>query len=88
MFYRRDPSAEFLPGITSRNEQNLIQLGLMKRGFSRVKMSDMNGIEGPAQNSDSHETEDRAVEESPDGALVSRRSSDTPSGETDRCTDR
>lgn len=61
MFSRRKLAILFLPRVTSGDEQNSVEAG-EKSGLGGVKVGNVNRIEGTAENSSSHECEDRAAE--------------------------
>jgi hypothetical protein len=58
--YQRKLTVLLLPGVTGGDEQDPVEAG-EESGFGGVKMGDVNRVEGPAENSSSHEREDRAV---------------------------
>lgn len=57
-----------LPGVASGDDQNPVEVELVQGALGRVEMADVNWVEGPTEDSGSHQPEDRAVVVSPDAA--------------------
>jgi len=57
----------FLPGLSRRHEDHPVEAGLIEGRFAGVEMSQMDRIEGPAEDAGAHDAEDRGQEESPTG---------------------